>query len=170
MPSASPRSVAAERGVRVARAQAAVHAPIWHGPWTVADVERLARGTLSEHLGIRFVEIGADFLRASLAADARTSQRAGLLHGGACAALAEVVGMLASGMCLDPAIHYTVALSLDASHLRPVPVGQSVTASASPVHLGRQTHVWTVEVGTDDGRLACLARLTAAIRQRINAT
>jgi 1,4-dihydroxy-2-naphthoyl-CoA hydrolase len=162
--------VAAERALAAPPAAAAAVRPIWHGEWTLEELARLTRGTLAEHLGIAFVEIGADYLRATLAVDARTSQRAGLLHGGASVAMAEVVGMLASGMCLDPGTHYTVALSVDASHVRPVPAGQSVTATASPVHLGRQSHVWSVGIATDDGRLACLARLTAAIQQRINAS
>jgi uncharacterized protein (TIGR00369 family) len=38
-----------------------------------------------------------------------------------------------------------------------------VTATARPVHLGRTTQVWQIELRDDQGRLSCTSRLTMAV-------
>jgi len=48
---------------------------------------------------------------------------------------------------------------------RPVPKGHVVRATAKPLHLGRQTHVWEVRVENGD-KLVCIARLTTAVTLR----
>ena len=56
------------------------------------SLERLNRGsanTLIEHLGIRYTEVGEDFLRATMPVEPRTHQPMGLLHGGASVVLAS---------------------------------------------------------------------------------
>ncbi|MEW5890030.1 MAG: hotdog fold thioesterase [Pseudomonadota bacterium] len=140
--------------------------PIWHGEWTLDQLAELTRNTLVDHLGIEFVEIAPDALKARLPVRRETAQRMGFLHGGASLALAETVGSLASQMCIDRETHASLGLDLNANHVRPVPQGQHVIGIARPIHLGRQTHVWEVRVETEEGKLACIARLTTAIQPR----
>ena len=40
-------------------------------------------GTMGEHVGLEFTEVGEDFIKATLPVDHRTQQPYGLLHGGA---------------------------------------------------------------------------------------
>ncbi len=61
-------------------------APIWITPLSVEEVNKRARGTLSDHLGIEFTEMGDDHLTATMPVDERTCQPMGILHGGAQAA------------------------------------------------------------------------------------
>lgn len=140
--------------------------PIWHRDWSPGELADLTRDTLVSHLGIEFVEIFPDALCARMAVRAETAQRLGFLHGGASVALAETTGSLASQMCIDREQYASVGLEINANHVRPVPMGQSVQATARPAHLGRQSHIWEIRIETAEGKLACIARLTTAIQPR----
>lgn len=62
---------------------------VWKTPPDVAALNRHGRDTLMSHLGIEFIEVEANFLRARMPVDARTLQPHGLLHGGALAGIAK---------------------------------------------------------------------------------
>ena len=57
--------------------------------------------SMSDHLGIEFVEIGEDYVTARMPVDHRTTQPFGILHGGASVVLAESLGSLAANFCVD---------------------------------------------------------------------
>ena len=120
---------------------------------------------MSGHLGIRFTEVGADFLRATMPVDERTHQPFGLLHGGASVTLAETVGSIASVLCIDTERYMCVGQEINANHLRGVASG-SVTASVRPFHLGNRSHVWHIEIRDERENLVCVSRLTMAIIER----
>ena len=128
---------------------------------TAEDVNRIHRNTAVERLGIECLELGDDFVRARMPVDARTVQPAGLLHGGASVVLAETLGSLAATLCQEPGFH-AVGLEINANHLRGVRSGW-VHGECRPVHTGRTTHVWQIEIRDDAGRLACTSRITLAI-------
>ena len=74
---------------------------IWKNTFPLEDLNAIAKQTMVEHLGMEFTEIGEDYLKARMPVDERTKQPAGLLHGGANAALAETLGSMAGNMCVD---------------------------------------------------------------------
>ncbi len=125
-----------------------------------------AAGSMLGFLGITFIEAGADFLRATLPVDERTVQPFGLLHGGASVALAESLGSVASTCCIDTERYMCVGQEINANHLRGVPAGSTVTATARPFHLGARSHVWHIEIRDERERLVCVSRLTMAIVER----
>lgn len=132
---------------------------------TAPDLARLnahARETLSQSLGIEFIEAGADFLRGRMPVDARTRQPFGLLHGGASVALAETLGSAAGNHCLDSDRSIAVGLEISANHLRPVTSGW-VIGTARPIHLGRSTQVWDIRIEDEAGHMTCISRLTLAV-------
>ncbi len=132
---------------------------------TLDALNAMSRGTLMEPLGIRFIEIGKDYLRASMPVDARTLQPYGLLHGGASVALAETLGSTAGGLCVHADTHGVVGIEINANHLRGVRDG-NVTGTARALHVGSSTQVWEIRIEDDRGRLACISRLTLAIIER----
>ncbi len=136
---------------------------IWFATPTLAEIERMLPDTLMSHLGITFVEIGPDFLSAKMPVTSAAVQPFRILHGGATAALAETVASMASLLVLNTATHYSVGLTLTINHIRSVPQGGEVTATARAQHLGRSTHVWAVQVQQADGKLVATATLTAAV-------
>ncbi len=114
------------------------------------------------HLGIQFSAIGDDWLEATMPVDHRTKQPAGILHGGATALLAETIGSVASVLIIDWPHQQAVGIELNISHLRSVDQG-TVIGRATPIRIGRRTHVWDIRVRDEADRLIAVARLTMAI-------
>jgi 1,4-dihydroxy-2-naphthoyl-CoA hydrolase len=141
---------------------------IWRSAATPEQLNERAHRSMSAYLGIRFTEIGADFLRATMPVNEHTHQPFGMLHGGASVTLAETVGSVASLMCVEAQKYRCVGQEVNANHLRGVSSG-TVTATARPFHLGARSHVWHIEIRDESERLVCVSRLTmAVIEQRPN--
>lgn len=135
-------------------------ASIWRPGLTVEALnEPHIGGSMAWHLGLRFTEIGPDYLRATLPVDERTRQPAGILHGGASVVLAETIGSVASGVLDGHEDLHHVGLEVNANHLRQVQ-GGLVTGTVRPVHPGRTTQVWDIRIEDEAGRITCIARLT----------
>ncbi len=135
---------------------------VWFRDYNLAEINRLSQGTMLEHLEIEFTEIGADSLTARMPVDHRTHQPAGVLHGGASAALAESLGSVAANLCVDPNRKYCVGMELNINHLRPVKKGW-VIGTTTPLHLGRMTQVWEIKIYTEDRKLVAVSRITLAV-------
>ena len=131
----------------------------------LSDLAPLGKGTMTEHIGIEWAELGNDFLKATMPVDHRTRQPYGLLHGGASAVLAETLGSVASAMVVDHSKYYCVGLEINANHIRSAREGV-VTGVVTPIHLGRQTHVWDIRIYNEEEKLTCISRLTVAILPR----
>lgn len=121
-----------------------------------------ARGTMIEHLGIVLTEAGDDWVRGTMPVDARTKQPYGLLHGGASVVLAETLGSVAGGLCVDRVRAAVVGLEINANHLRAVREGV-VTGTARALHVGRSTQVWEIRIENEAGKPVCISRLTLAV-------
>ena len=135
---------------------------IWVALPSLDALNQRCRNSLSDHLGIEFVDVGDDFLTARMPIDQRTVQPQDIMHGGASAALAETVGSVAGNYCVDPKSYYCVGLELNINHLRPVKRGW-VDAVAKPLHLGRKTQVWEIKVYDEKKKMVSIARLTLMV-------
>jgi uncharacterized protein (TIGR00369 family) len=136
-------------------------ASIWKRPISVELLNSLHVGTTVSHLGIEFIEVGDDFIRARAPVDARTRQPMGILHGGVSLLLAESLGSCGAAFSTPPE-HRAVGLDINANHLRSVSDGW-VTGVGRPIHRGRSTHVWQIELSNDMGQLTCVSRITMAL-------
>jgi uncharacterized protein (TIGR00369 family) len=136
-------------------------ASIWKQPLSVETLTQFSKDTATEHLGIEFLDVGDDFIRARVPVDRRTHQPYGILHGGVSVVLAETLGSCGAAYACPPG-HRPVGLDINANHLRSVSSGW-VTGIAKPVHIGRSTHVWQIELTNEEGQLTCVSRLTVAI-------
>jgi len=132
---------------------------------SVESLKPLGKGTMTEHLGFEWVEIGQDFLTAKLPVDQRTLQPHGLLHGGASCVLAETIGSVASYLVIDPSEFYCVGIEINANHIRSAREG-FVYGTCSPLHIGSSTHVWDIRITNEEGKLICISRLTVAIMKK----
>ena len=119
--------------------------------------------TLMENLGIEIDYIGTDAIRGSMPVDDRTVQYYGMLHGGASVAFAESLASLASLAHVDITKEKVVGLEINANHIRGVAHGGKVTGEGKPVHIGRRTQVWQIEIKNEEGKLVCLSRCTIAV-------
>jgi 1,4-dihydroxy-2-naphthoyl-CoA hydrolase len=133
---------------------------------TVPDwVASIAALGLAGVLGIELEELSGERVVATMPVDERTRQPFGVLHGGASIALAETVASLGATASIDRTQFVAVGQEINGNHLRPKTHGV-VRATAVPVHVGRSTQVWSIEIRDEDGRLVCISRCTMAIVAR----
>jgi uncharacterized protein (TIGR00369 family) len=129
--------------------------------------ENLRKETLDTTLGIEIVEATRERVVARMPVGPRVHQPFGVLHGGASVALAETVASMAGWMNVDQARETVMGIEINANHLRAKRDGV-VTAIATPVHVGRRTHVWDVRIADETGKAICVSRCTLAVVPRSN--
>ena len=134
---------------------------IWHRSPSLAELNT-AKNTMVDHLGIEFIELGDDFIKARMPVDHRTHQPMGLLHGGASVALAETLGSSGAFLCVDHKKYNVVGLEINANHIRSVQDGW-VVGTARPLHRGRTTQLWEIRITDAADKLVCISRLTMAV-------
>jgi len=118
-------------------------------------------------LGIELLEINDERVVATMPVDERTHQPFGILHGGASIALAETVASLGAANRIDREKFIGVGQEINGNHIRPKASGV-VTAIGVPVHVGRTSQVWSIEIRDEAGKLVCISRCTMAIAPRPN--
>lgn len=134
---------------------------IWKKDFTI---EALNQGAINmlKYLEIEFTEFSDDYIIGKMPVNEKTKQPLGLLHGGASVVLAESLGSMAGFLCLKNTNQTTVGLEINANHLRSATSG-FVYGKASPIHLGRKTQVWSIEITNEEGKKVCISRLTLSI-------
>ncbi len=123
--------------------------------------ETIGAGGLGATLGIRRDIIEKDRVVLSMDVGPGVHQPFGVLHGGASAALAESAASVGANLnCADGFI--ALGQEINANHLCPMSEGV-LTATAVPVHIGRKSQVWTIELRDEAQRLICISRCTLAV-------
>ena len=117
------------------------------------------KGTLVSTLGIVFTDVGEHFLEAKMKVTPNLHQPAGVLHGGATAALAETVGSSAAAIFLMKKNQMLRGVELSINHVRGISEGY-VYAKAVPVHMGRTMQLWKISIIDEENRDISFAKLT----------
>ncbi len=138
---------------------------IWFKPFTADDLNQRGKNTLACHLGIEFTDVGEDSLTAIMPVTSYIKQPLGIVHGGANVVLAETVASTAANVVVDIERFYCVGLEINANHIRPAREGV-LKAVARPVHIGRTTQVWHIDIYNDAGKQTCVSRMTASVVAR----
>lgn len=134
---------------------------IWTQPLSVEALTALHVDTTVAWLGMEFLEVGDDFIRARMPVDKRTRQPYGLMHGGVSVVLAETLGSCGA-VFSAPEGHRCVGLDINANHIKGATSGW-VTGITRPIHRGRSTQVWHIDMHNDAGELTCVSRITMAV-------
>ena len=134
---------------------------IWKRAISVEHLTAIHVDTAVSVLGIEFLEVGDDFIKARVPVDKRTKQPYGLLHGGVSVVLAETLGSCGAASAA-PEGHRCVGLDINANHLKGATSGW-VTGITRPVHIGRTTQVWQIDLTNAAGELTCVSRITMAV-------
>lgn len=129
---------------------------------TLEDLNKWSKNTILEVLGIKITGIGEDYLEAKMPVDSRTHQVYGILHGGASVVLAETLGSMGAMLIVDPTKFRCMGLDINANHIKAVKSG-IVIGTARPIHAGRSTQVWQIEIKTEAEELVCISRITMAV-------
>ena len=140
---------------------------IWFTSPSLEHLNELGHQTLNEALGIELTEITENSLKGRMPVDHRTTQPAGVLHGGASVAFAETLASWAGHMVVDPEKFHAVGLDINANHVRPAMPG-FVYGEATPAALGRTVQVWEIKITNEEGKLVCISRCTMAVLPKAN--
>lgn len=139
---------------------------IWFGEVTLEALNNRSKNTMAEYLDIQFIELGDDYLKASMPVDYRTVQPLRIINGGASCALIETVTSTAANACVDQTKEYCIGLDINANHLRPVTETSRVIILAKPIHLGKKTQVWSAELFNEANQKTCVGRMTLMVMSR----
>jgi uncharacterized protein (TIGR00369 family) len=112
-------------------------------------------------LGVTIVEANPDKVILQVEVGPKVHQPYGLLHGGVSALLAESAASIGGAINVRPD-YIVVGTEINCSHLRSMSSGV-LTATATPVRLGRRVHVWVIDLTDQDGRQICVARCTLLV-------
>ncbi len=114
-----------------------------------------------DHLGVRTLEATKERVVLAVEVGPTVHQPYGILHGGVSALLAEGAASLAGALNVgDDQI--VVGTELNCSHLRPMTHG-TLSATATPIRIGRSVHVWGIELTDEKGRLISVARCSLQV-------
>ncbi len=132
---------------------------------TLEELNNFNRGSLIETLGIVYQLVTPERVEATMSVDKRTRQPFGILHGGATLALAETVAGVGSYMNIEEG-EVAVGAQASCNHVSSAFDGDSVKAIATPIHIGRTTHVWNIDVFTSNGTLLSSVRFMNFIKKK----
>lgn len=135
---------------------------IWHQTPSLESINALNANTLGENLGMQFIEVGDDYLVATMPVDQRTIQPFGLLHGGANVALAETLGSVASLLVVNQELFIGVGVEINANHIKAVLTGK-VKGVCKPLNVSGKNHVWDIKIYNEANELTCVSRFTCTI-------
>lgn len=121
--------------------------------------------TLMQQLQMEEISVTKEAVVYQMPVNEATTQPFGFLHGGATAALAETVASVGA-MCHLAPTQIAFGLELNINHLRSTRTGY-VIATATPIHIGRSSHVWDVRVADEEQHLIAISRCTLAIKTQL---
>ena len=133
---------------------------------TTDELNAYCKNTLNTALGIVFTEITTEHIKATMPVNENTIQPLGMLNGGASMALVETVASAGANLFLDREKEVGFGLEINGNHCKPAFKGEMVEAVAKPLHIGKTTHVWQVNIYNQKNELINTSRMTMAIRNR----
>ncbi|SNZ05973.1 uncharacterized domain 1-containing protein [Terribacillus aidingensis] len=121
--------------------------------------------TMMEQLHMRVIEAKPEQVVMEMPVGPHNRQPMGYLHGGASVALAETAASIGGNLHADPATQAVFGLEINANHIRSVRSG-IVTAIATPIHIGRTTMIWQINISDENNDLLSIARCTLAVKTK----
>lgn len=130
---------------------------------TVRGAMAAARVAFNDLVGLRWELLAPDHVEARLPVTEDHLQPSGVVHGGVYCTLVEAAGSTASVVHVASDGRFAMGVHNATSFLRPTQPGDTLTAVATPIHLGRTQHLWDVRITRADGKLAAKGELRTAI-------
>lgn len=117
----------------------------------------------AELMGVSFVEADRDRVVAKMLVRPDLCTLHHTIHGGAIMAFADSVGAAATVINLPEDAKGTTTLESKTNFIGGAKEETTVTATATPVHRGRRTQVWTTRVEAVDGKLVAIVTQTQMV-------
>jgi 1,4-dihydroxy-2-naphthoyl-CoA hydrolase len=126
-------------------------------------LENLDITTVHKTLGIVIEEANSERVVLSMPVNERVHQFTRILHGGVSVLIAESAASMGAAFNTDLTRFIPVGAEINANHLRSISQGK-ITATATPINIGKQLQVWGIEVRDQRQHLICIARCTMMLR------
>ena len=127
---------------------------------TLEAIQKNAVNQFGEHIGLKFTQLGADYLEGQMTVDSRHLRPGNIMNGGVSLVLIETVGSVAARCAIYGEPKNTLGIQVNANHLAIAHPGDVLTATARPVHVGKSTHVWEVIILNQDKRVVSRGTIT----------
>jgi 1,4-dihydroxy-2-naphthoyl-CoA hydrolase len=114
-------------------------------------------------MGVEFASAELDQVVATLLVRPDLCTAGSIVHGGALMAFADTVGAAATFINLPVGAKGTTTIESKTNFLSAGPVGQTLTATATPVHRGSRTQVWQTRITREDGKQVALVTQTQMV-------
>ena len=116
---------------------------------------------LVTHLGIEFLEVTPDRVRARLQVNDKLLTTTGVVHGGTLMAFADTIGAAGTVANLDEG-QRTATLESKTNFISGCKAGW-ITGESTPIHKGKRTHVWETRITDESGKLLSVTTQTQMI-------
>lgn len=136
-----------------------------HSEIPLEAINEQAQHTLMGNLGIQYTFLSPERVEATMPVDYRTRQPFGILHGGATLALAETVAGIGSMIACPPDC-FVVGMQVSGNHISSAHEGDTVRAIGTPVHIGRSSHVWNIDIYTSTEKLVSSVRVVNSVMKK----
>ena len=100
-------------------------------------------------MGVTLTSAAPDRVEGRLVVRPDLCTAGGILHGGAAMALADTLGAIGAFLS-TPEGKRTTTLESKTNFIGPATVGATVVATATPLHIGRRSSVWTTRIESED--------------------
>ena len=129
--------------------------------FTPEEVTRRLADFFPGQLGIEVLEIGREGARGRLVVEQRHLHPGGFVHGGVWVSLADTVAAWATFPNLESGQSFSTA-EMKTNLFGTAREGDVLEAVATPLHVGRRTHVWEVRIEVG-GKLCALFVCTQVV-------
>jgi 1,4-dihydroxy-2-naphthoyl-CoA hydrolase len=126
------------------------------------------KGQLPENFGIDIVEVGENYIIGSLTVDERHLRPGNIMNGGVSLVLIETIGSFSSQLFLNQEKQNAFGIQVSANHISVARPGDQLTAKSSPIHIGKTTHIWDVNITNQNGKLISNGKITMLVTENKN--
>jgi 1,4-dihydroxy-2-naphthoyl-CoA hydrolase len=116
------------------------------------------RGGFEAAIGLVFTQASGDGVACTVPVGPALLQPYGMVHGGVYSSIVETLASVGAALYALARQQATVGLENTTSFLRAVRTG-TLHGVSRPLHRGRTTQVWEVEIRGDDGQVAATGRV-----------
>ncbi len=116
---------------------------------------------LPHTLQMQVVEATPERVVMTMPVTAQHLQPWGYLHGGASVALAETAATVGAFLNCPPGM-VAFGQEVNANHIRSLREG-FLTATALPLHIGRTSQVWEIDIRNEQQKRICVSRCTLVV-------
>jgi len=125
-------------------------------------VKKNSEKSLLSSLEIELTHLSKDKVSGKMPVNSSTKQPFGYLHGGASVALAETLASIGGYFNAEGMDKKVFGIEINANHIKSIK-DDFVYGEGTPIHIGKSTQVWIIEIKDKEENLVCSSRCTLGV-------